>query len=495
MSARFQVPRENHRFLAVPPRDQWPETVRINRQRLVQPAQLTDLRKQLHQELFSLLLAENPTAPAEAISLLRRACDDQIPMILTGHQPELFHPGVWVKNFATQALAQDVGGIGLHLIVDNDTVKSTELRLPVWPGDDLSSVRIVSLPFDRPGMEMPYELRQIQDLDCFLSFPQRVAAMTANWGYEPLLRRLWPTQLPAQDFTLSRCFVHMRRGCEQAWGCVNWELPVSVLAKTAAFAQFVDRIVADLPRFQQVYNASVLAYRRRYRIRSQHHPVPLLDSDEAPFWGPASESGRRGRLQRSSRCPRDAVRPRALTLTLFARLLLGDFFIHGIGGGKYDEVTDAIIRDYYHLDPPGYGVLSATLFLPLPQLPLPEADSRKLKQQYRDLIWNPQRYVDDAEEIKAKKEWLIRHEPQDRRARRGWFQELRATTEQLRARLAEPLATIESTLASAQVLEEAQRRLCRRDFSWILYPEAELKPFLQSFAMPEMAPATRVICQ
>ena len=40
-----------------------------------------------------------------------------------------------------------------------------------------------------------------------------------------------------------------------------------------------------------------------------------------------------------------ALRPRALTLTLFARLCVADFFIHGIGGGKYDEVTDRIIRE------------------------------------------------------------------------------------------------------------------------------------------------------
>src|SRR5207244_11160094 len=57
------------------------------------------------------------------------------------------------------------------------------------------------------------------------------------------------------------------------------------------------------------------------------------------------------------------LRPRALTLTLFARVCLGDFFIHGIGGGKYDEVTDVIIRDYFGLDPPAYQVLSATLHL------------------------------------------------------------------------------------------------------------------------------------
>ena len=27
------------------------------------------------------------------------------PLIVTGHQPELFHPGVWIKNFAVDAIA------------------------------------------------------------------------------------------------------------------------------------------------------------------------------------------------------------------------------------------------------------------------------------------------------------------------------------------------------------------------------------------------------
>ena len=45
--------------------------------------------------------------------------------------------------------------------------------------------------------------------------------------------------------------------------------------------------------------------------------------------------------------------PACLTLTLFTRLGFADGFIHGIGGGKYDEVTDDIVRRFFRLDPPG----------------------------------------------------------------------------------------------------------------------------------------------
>ncbi len=68
------------------------------------------------------------------------------------------------------------------------------------------------------------------------------------------------------------------------------------------------------------------------------------------------------------------VRTRALTTTLFARLFLADLFIHGIGGGKYDELTDAIVRRFYGFEPPRYLVLSATRWLPLPSFPVTSDD-------------------------------------------------------------------------------------------------------------------------
>src|SRR5262249_14942155 len=50
--------------------------------------------------------------------------------LVSGHQPELFHPGVWVKNFALNGLARQHRAISLNLIVDNDTVKSASVRVP-----------------------------------------------------------------------------------------------------------------------------------------------------------------------------------------------------------------------------------------------------------------------------------------------------------------------------------------------------------------------------
>ncbi len=41
------------------------------------------------------------------------------------------------------------------------------------------------------------------------------------------------------------------------------------------------------------------------------------------------------------------LRTKALITTLVARVLLGDLFMHGIGGAKYDAVTDLICEAFF----------------------------------------------------------------------------------------------------------------------------------------------------
>ena len=48
------------------------------------------------------------------------------------------------------------------------------------------------------------------------------------------------------------------------------------------------------------------------------------------------------------------------------RLFVGDVFIHGIGGAKYDRITDGLIRRYYQVEPSNMACVSATLLLDLP---------------------------------------------------------------------------------------------------------------------------------
>ena len=46
--------------------------------------------------------------------------DPEALIVMTGHQPELYHPGVWVKDFLLQRLADETGAAAVDLVVDSD---------------------------------------------------------------------------------------------------------------------------------------------------------------------------------------------------------------------------------------------------------------------------------------------------------------------------------------------------------------------------------------
>ena len=58
------------------------------------------------------------------------APDADAPFILAGHQPALVHAGVWFKNFVLSNLAKRSSAHAINLLVDNDAVRSTLLRVP-----------------------------------------------------------------------------------------------------------------------------------------------------------------------------------------------------------------------------------------------------------------------------------------------------------------------------------------------------------------------------
>jgi hypothetical protein len=80
---------------------------------------------------------------------------------------------------------------------------------------------------------------------------------------------------------------------------------------------------------------------------------PDLSGDEA-----AQKLGR-WLIQNRLRCS-----PRALMLTMFLRVCVVDQFVHGIGGGQYDQVTDRIIASHFGMIPPRFSVVTATMYLP-----------------------------------------------------------------------------------------------------------------------------------
>jgi hypothetical protein len=532
----LRTPAGNGAVLAVPPLAEAPALLEDNRRRLGVLEGLpgpfgrswADLRRTARRDAVTAacqyLAAGGEPLPASSLP-------DDAGLILAGHQPELFHPGVWVKNFALCGLARAHGRLPLNLVIDSDTVKSVAVRVPVPPemtSDGMPQLR--SIAFDRWTGDALWEVRGIADRSLFDSFADRVMEVMSPWGWQPLLPDFWADVLQQATRTrlLGECLTTARRRLERSWGCHNLEVPMSALCRTTAFHLFACHLLAELPRFVAIHNTALRSYRKRNGLRSRNHPAPDLVEEgawlEAPLWGWCGGATRRQRLfaRRSDgrielrageetwpSLPAEpaaliaafgdleksgyTVRGRAFATTLFARLMLADLFIHGIGGGKYDEVTDDLIRNFYGCQPPRFQVLSATLWLPSADREPGDLASayHRLARECRDLHWNPQRHLEDG----WREDPAVRHLAEEKAVwialptttvmeRRKRYHTLRSLTASLRR----PLERVEREQTEALALLErrleAQQTLRRRDHAFCLYPESTLRPFCEQFLSP-----------
>jgi hypothetical protein len=437
---------------------------------------------------------------------------------MTGHQPRLFHPGVWFKNFALSRLAQAVNGVAIHLIVDNDATGGSAVRVPVGSPDQ---PRMESIAYDRSGEATPFEDRAILDGAMFRSFGRRVAECLEPLIPEPLIREFWPGAVEAARRTerLGLAIAQARHQLEASWGLRTWELPLSHVCETESFRRFLACLWHDLSRFVEVHNELLGEYRRVHRIRSRSHPVPPLartgDWLETPCWiwsgddpvrrplfvRPSAagwELTDRGaqsyRLKRSSAGSLDSligdladlaargvrIRPRALLTTMYTRLVLCDLFVHGIGGGKYDQLTDAIIERFWGMAPPRFVVLSATLELPIPRPEETEDDLRRRQSVLRDLEFNPDRLAPITDEtrpwIEAKRRWIATRLPRGQRgARHRGIQQANAA---LRPAVASHRERLEYEVAELRARLHEARGWSSREFAFCLFPARTLQALL-----------------
>jgi hypothetical protein len=447
----------------------------------------------------------------------------QVPFVLSGHQPQLFHPGVWYKNFVLGALGRRLNGVALHLLIDSDLCRSASIRVPTGTADQPG---IEAVAYDDPGMEVPYEERAIRDMATFGSFADRVAAGIRPLVAQPLVEALWPLTLDRnqRQANLGLRMAQGRHALEAQWQNETLELPQSAVCQLPEFAWFVAHLLAHLPRFWLAYNDALAAYRVAHRQRGRAHPVPdLAETDgwlEAPFWIWSADDPQRRPLfarqsadelfisDRHSRsiplaltADRDAgaaveqllelaqrgvkIRTRALTTTLFARLVLSDLFLHGIGGAKYDQVTDQIARRFFAFPLPEFAAVSATLRLPI--APPEHSANSFCTQQLRELRYHPERFIDSngvedlpaaREIIAAKRRWIeVPKTPENARAR---HLAIATANQSLQPFVAPRRRQIEHQCEELRRRQRAEAILRSREYAFCLYPRSHFDTLLRS---------------
>lgn len=323
--------------------------------------------------------------------------DDAGPLVATGHQAEFYHPGVWVKNVLIHLTSERLGGQAYHFAIDTDEPKHLHLR---WPGgsapltDDPPAAASWAGLLDAPT---PARIHQLE---------QAIKAAAAGWDFEPLVPRFLGSmrRLAIEEPKLAPALTNSLHELDWSLGLRHHAMVFSPVCQSEPYLVFVHHVMARAGGFAADYNGALEAYRRQHKVRTPGRPMPNLNASdnacEAPFWLDELGSGQRFRASVVRMGDRWAMRapssgddvfvfdpaadgwdaagkllawlrrndlrlaPRALTLTMLLRLMIADQFVHGIGGGRYDQVADALIARHFRLDPPRFAVTTATLQFP-----------------------------------------------------------------------------------------------------------------------------------
>ncbi len=446
------------------------------------------------------------------------------PLILTGHQPELVHPGVWLKNFAAAKLAKSLGGTAISLIIDNDLCRQTTIRVPTGT---VEQPQVVDIAFDAAQPAMPYEERQIHDSTTWKSFAARASTSLAPLVPNAMLANWWPTS-PTSRY-VGTALAQARHQWESARGSHSLEVPQSTVCQSNSFRMFALHLLFNATEVCSAYGDALADYRSAHRVRSPAQPMPDLrqvdDWVETPFWvWSQGEPARRALFVRQTRTglsltdrhdwqatlpltgESDAglcietltdwersgikIRTRALMTTLYARLLLADAFIHGIGGAKYDQVTDQLCKRLFGISLPPFVVLSGTLRLPIEHTAVPTTTLASLKKRLRELRFHPETHINPADHlppeqdkirelIALKEHWVQTPKISANAAER--HQQITYANEHLQTWLESRRQQTEREIASVSNRTRANQLLESREYPFCLFPPKVLEAFLLDF--------------
>ena len=392
----------------------------------------------------------DPIGPVRRATRLALGFEADAPLVATGHQAAIWHPGILAKDIALAGMKDaDPRLATVHFIADHDVDDGGRLTLPTGTGPTLRRLEWTALP--------PARGRGSRDR------PASPCGPPPTGDFMPDVRAGVEAIRAAIDAERGAASAAMQLGTAAATLAGPWtgRIPrrsMSGLLETPVGEWILDRLAADPLAAALAYDRAVDDQRRRRAAarggrppRAVARPLARGATLELPLWRSTTEG--RVPVFAGDRLEPATLRPRALLATALARLAACDGFVHGLGGGIYDEAMEAWIRGW--LGPeladslaPAF-VATATLRLPLEAPSIdPTADPTRLHRMRNDPDLGRPESTLRSELLDA-----IASAPPRTPARRAAFQRLRRSIDAARLANAE---TLEATAAAVRA--QADRR-------------------------------------
>jgi len=280
------------------------------------------------------------------------------PIIATGHQPTMWHPGILSKYFAADSAARRVGGHVVWLVADQDAVDPFLVRLPVLDASGSLTTSPLSLG-QAPLAGHAASMLPASDADPKIN---RTLALDSMSGGIERIVNAYKAHRDAPNAAVQAG--EATADLLGELGLTGQILFATRLNTTELFASLVEQMREDPDRFVLTYNAAVAS--------RPHAGVSMLDYSEVnhrhelPLWRIRPDEPRQRVFEEDlDSVPISELAPRALLMTALLRLAGCELFIHGAGGAEYDWITEEWIRNWLGVDLAPMTLTTATLRLPL----------------------------------------------------------------------------------------------------------------------------------
>lgn len=325
---------------------------------------------------------------AEALRFRRQlGLADGRPVIMSGHQPALWHMGIAAKWLALACAGRALSATTAWLVVDHDPADFASLHLPVasaakGAGEvaQLSTINIgdaAAAASQRAGV--PPCLAPAFSAS---TLPEKVRqALTASGNtqmavqLDALAATLTDHQRgPASAHTAALPNTAAQQIAAAAAAIISQNVPASApqrtlfsstLCQTDLFAATVARMSAS----PQAAIECISAYNEAAAAVPHAHIAPLICDVakarfELPLWQLVAATGLRKRvfLHTLGKAGPTALAPRALLQTGLLRWMACDLFIHGLGGGATAPAAAEQDNQSEHADAGGYDQIAERWF-------------------------------------------------------------------------------------------------------------------------------------
>ncbi len=520
--AREQViPVEDGGVLIEPARDEWGELARESARRMehvegvsLAGEDLASLRARARAEAME--RARAYSASLGVTSVRENDADPQL-LLMTGHQPTLFHPGVWAKHLVLDEVARSTGATAIDLVVDSDGFDAVTLHAPcLRPEVGRCEVALAS------GVQRGYfagtRAPTVDEAGAFCREGGSVLDTLGEAGPEANFRAYCEglAEACARHDDLGAALTCARRRFEAPLGTDYLELSVVAQSRGSAFLAFASELALRADEVAAVQNEELASYRERHGVRSAARPFPALGVREGawelPLWH-LREGERRAVWARRdgsdveltsgddvvARIPRDpadaaerlavespALAPKALTLTLFNRLLVADLFVHGVGGAKYERVTDRVAERLFGVGLPPFAVVTMTLHLPLGERRVFDEEVEAARRRVQELAHNPDRHIEDivagdperageARELVQEKTRLVAQITSEGADRKTLGARIRDVNERMATLAAPVVGAAEQELGRLEQAREAEEIVRDRTYAFCLWDPLEVR--------------------